>query len=191
MSENILFLTGKLAEPSLHKVLAEMPPSGFDYQIAQLGISVAALMTPEFIARRLADARGANRVIVPGMCRGELAPLAEKYGVPVERGPEDLKDIPQYFGHGGKAPDLSRYDVNIFAEIVEAPHVSVEAILARAAHYRAQGADVIDLGCLPIRRSRIWKTPSGRSRPPGSRSVSILWCRTNCCAADRQGPITC
>lgn len=149
MSENILFLTGKLAESSLHKVLAEMQPAEFSYQVAQLGISVAALMTPEFIARRLTDARGADRVIVPGLCRGDLSPLSEKYGVPVTLGPEDLKDIPQYFGRGGKAPDLSRYDVKIFAEIVEAPQVSIEQILARAAFYREQGANVIDLGCLP------------------------------------------
>jgi len=149
VSENILFLTGKLAEKSLNKVLADMRPSEFSYQVAQLGISVAALMTPEFIARRLPDARGADRVIVPGMCRGELAPLTEKYGVPVERGPEDLKDLPQHFGHGGKSPDISRYDVKIFAEVVEAPQISVEQILDRARRYRAQGANVIDLGCLP------------------------------------------
>lgn len=149
MSEHILFLTGKLAEKSLHKVLAELPAEGFSYEVAQLGISVAALMTPEFIARRLPDARGADRVLVPGMCRGELAPLQEKYGVPVERGPEDLKDLPQHFGHGRKSPDLSRYDVQIFAEIVEAPQLTVEQIVTRAGFFAGQGANVIDLGCLP------------------------------------------
>jgi dihydropteroate synthase-like protein len=149
MAENILFLTGKLAENSLHKVLGGMRPAEFEYQVAQLGISVAALMTPEFIARRLPDARGADRVIVPGLCRGDLSPLAEKYGVPVQLGPEDLKDIPQYFGRGGKPPDLSQYSVKIFAEIVEAPQLSVAGIMAHAERYRAQGANVIDLGCLP------------------------------------------
>lgn len=149
MSENILFLTGKLAENSLLKTLAELPAARFDCQIAQLGISVAALMTPEFIARRLSDARGADRILVPGLCRGDLAPLAQKYGVPVERGPEDLKDIPRHFGHGGKPPDLSRVTTRIFAEIVEATQLTVDAIVARADQYRAQGADVIDLGCLP------------------------------------------
>lgn len=149
MAENLLFLTGKFAEKSLHKVLADMEPAPFDYQVAQLGITVAALMTPEFIARRLPDARGADRIVIPGLCRGDLAPLASKYGVPVERGPEDLKDLPQYFGRGGKKPDLSRHQTLIFAEIVEAPQLDVEGILARAAFYRSQGADVIDLGCLP------------------------------------------
>lgn len=149
MSERILFLTGKLAEKSLNKVLAEIPAGKFSYEIAQLGISVAALMTPDFIARRLSDNRGADRILVPGLCRGDLAGLSEKYGVPVEHGPEDLNDLPQFFGHGGKAPDLSRYAVQIFAEIVDAPQLSVAGILERAEHYRAQGANVIDLGCLP------------------------------------------
>ena len=69
--------------------------------------------------------------------------------MPVVRGPEDLKDLPQYFGRQSKATDLSKYDVTIFAEIVDAPHLSVDGILARAEYYKKQGANVIDLGCLP------------------------------------------
>ena len=148
MSENLLFLTGKLAEKSLHKVLADMQPD-FKYRIAQLGVSVAALMTPELIVRRLTDAGDADRIMLPGLCRGDLTLLEKKYGIPVERGPEDLKDLPKFFGQRGKEPDLSKYDVKIFAEIVEAPHLTVEAILARAEQYSQQGADVIDIGCLP------------------------------------------
>jgi len=149
MSENYLFLTGKLAEKSLHKVLAEMQPTAFSYRIAQLGVSVAALMTPELIMRRLADKGDADKIMLPGLCRGDLAPLEAKYGIPVERGPEDLKDLPRYFGKDGRKTDLSRYDVKIFAEIVDAPQLSLGDILSRASLYRQQGADVIDLGCLP------------------------------------------
>ena len=154
MSESLLFLTGKLAEKSLHKVLqgiqsADSHLPDFKYRISQIGVSVAALMTPELIVRRLHDAGDADRIVLPGLCRGDLRMLEEKYGIPVERGPEDLKDLPQYFGRGGKEPDLSKYTVNIFAEIVEAPQLTVEAIVARANYYRSQGADVIDLGCLP------------------------------------------
>ena len=148
MSENLLFLTGKLAEKSLHKVLAGMQPD-FKYRVAQIGVSVASLMTPELIVRRLTDAGDADRIMLPGLCRGDLTLLQKKYGIPVERGPKDLKDLPQFFGHGGKEPDLSKYDVNIFAEIVDAPDLTVEQILLRAQRYRQQGADVIDLGCLP------------------------------------------
>ena len=149
MSENYLFLTGKLAEKSLQKVLAEMQPTDFKYRVAQLGVSVAALMTPELIMRRLKDKGDADKILLPGLCRGDLTQLETKYGVPVERGPEDLKDLPRYFGRGGRKPDLSRHDVKIFAEIVDAPQLTLPEILHRAEHYRKQGADVIDIGCLP------------------------------------------
>lgn len=153
MTKNLLFLTGKLAEKSLHKVLEEVqnnpktPP--FKYRVEQIGVSVAALMTPDLIARRVKDTGDAHKVIVPGLCQGDLAMLEAQYGVPVERGPEDLKDLPQYFGHQGATPDLSRYQVSIFAEIVDAPYLSVEGILHKAQQYKLQGANVIDLGCLP------------------------------------------
>lgn len=149
MSESILFLTGKLAEKSLHQVLASIQPTPFKYRIEQIGVSVAALMTPELIVRRLFDTGDADKMIVPGLCQGDLSILENQYGIPVARGPVDLKDMPQYFGRGGQAPDLSKYDVNIFAEIVEAPQLSVDGILARAAYFKKQGANVIDLGCLP------------------------------------------
>ncbi|WP_036303510.1 DUF6513 domain-containing protein [Methylotenera sp. L2L1] len=153
MTKNLLFLTGKLAEKSLNKVLSEVqsnpktPP--FKYRVEQIGVSVAALMTPDLIARRVKETGDADKVIVPGLCQGDLTMLEAKYGVPVERGPADLKDLPQYFGHQGVVPDLSQYQVKIFAEIVDAPYLSVEGVLQKALQYQAQGANVIDLGCLP------------------------------------------
>lgn len=149
MSEHILFLTGKLAEKSLHKVLTAMQPTEFSFEVRQIGISVAGLMTADFVARRLSDVSGASRIMVPGRCRGDLDALTRRYGVPVIRGPEELKDLPQYFGRKGKPADLSGHDVLIFAEIVDAPKMNVAAIVARAKKYLRDGADVIDLGCLP------------------------------------------
>ncbi len=153
MAKNLLFLTGKLAEKSLHKVLAEVQSNPkttpFKYRIHQIGVSVAALMTPDLIARRLKETGDADKLILPGLCQGDLTQLEAQYGVPVERGPNDLKDLPQYFGHEGVVPDLSQYNVQIFAEIVDAPYLTVEGIVAKAQQYQAQGANVIDLGCLP------------------------------------------
>lgn len=123
----------------------------FKYRIEQIGVSVAALMTPELIAKRLKNVGSANKMILPGLCQGDLSLLHRQYGIPAERGPDDLKDLPQYFGQQGMAPDLSQHSVEIFAEIVDAPDLSLDAILAKAEHYKAQGANVIDLGCLPNR----------------------------------------
>jgi dihydropteroate synthase-like protein len=147
--EKILFLTGSLAEKQLNRVLIEMETETFQWRVHNLGLKVAALMTTEMIKRRLSDTGDADRILVPGRCRGDLEALGRHFGIPVERGPEELMDLPRFFGFEGKAPDLSRYDVRIFAEIVDAPNLNIEAILQQAASYAADGADVIDLGCLP------------------------------------------
>lgn len=151
MADKLLFLTGKLALPSLQKVLADMAPLPFEYDIHQLGVSVAALMTDKMIARRLKPEHyaGCKEVIVPGRCRGDLVSLGEQLGISVVRGPEEVKDLPLYFGRQRKRPDLSQYDVNIFAEIVDAPERDIASIISRAEYYRDAGADVIDIGCLP------------------------------------------
>ena len=106
-------------------------------------------MTTDMVARRLPDTFGADRIIVPGRCRGSLEALSQTLGLPIDRGPEELKDLPHYFGKAAQKPDLSRYSLKIFAEIVDAPNVSVEEVVKRAHYYKKNGADVIDIGCLP------------------------------------------
>jgi dihydropteroate synthase-like protein len=147
--EHIVFLTGRLAERSLHRVLDSMAPAPFSWEIRELGLQVAALMTADMIRRRVALPLVAARMIVPGKCRGDLVALSAYFGVPVERGPEEVKDLPQFFGRAAHPIDLSRYETEIFAEIVDAPRLQVDEIVERAAAYTAQGADVIDIGCLP------------------------------------------
>lgn len=149
MTERLLFVTGRLAEPRLRRVLESLGEVPFAWEVRQIGVKVAALMTPEIIRRRIGPLAGVSRVVLPGRCRGDLEALARDLGVPVERGPDELQDLPDHLGHGGRPVDLSRHDCRIFAEIVEAPRLEIAAILARAAALRAQGADVIDLGCLP------------------------------------------
>ncbi len=149
MPEHILFLTGKLAENSLHRVLEHMNPSNFTYEVRQMGISVAALMTNALIERRLQAIEGTDRVLLPGRFRGDLQQLSARYGVKFERGPDELKDLPGYFNHPRFEHDLSRYEVQLFAEIVDAPRITIEQIVRQAEAYRADGADVIDIGCLP------------------------------------------
>ena len=149
MTEHILFLTGKLAEKRLRRVLDDMQPVEFTWEVREIGVSVAALMTAQMIGRRLRDLDGVDRIIVPGLCQGDLESLSKSLGAPVLRGPVDVKDLPVFFGRAAQAVSLDNYSMGIFAEIVEAPQISVDAILARAARYHADGADVIDIGCLP------------------------------------------
>jgi len=148
MAERTLFLTGHLARARLEKVLAAAE-LGFEWSILDIGVKVAALMTEAIIRRRLPRPIDADRVIVPGRCRADLARLSAELGVTFERGPDELKDLPAWFGKHGHGLDLSRHDMRIFAEIVDASALSTDAILARARAMRGAGADVIDLGCLP------------------------------------------
>jgi dihydropteroate synthase-like protein len=148
MTEHILFLTGSLAEKQLRSILEKMQPE-FTYTVHQLGLKVAALMTTDMIARRLTDTFGATKIILPGRCRGDIIALSEKLGIPVERGTEEVKDLPLFFGKKIQIVNLDNYSVKIFAEITDAPNLTVLEILNRAAYYRRNGADVIDLGCLP------------------------------------------
>lgn len=150
-AERILFVTGRLAEVSLRELLATLAPKvGFEFDIAVLGISVAALMSVEFVSRKLEPPSAVDRVLLPGWCGGDLEPLAEKFGTRFERGPKDLFDLPEYFGGRAKSPpDLSRYDIEILAEINHAPRLNDRELLAQAEKYRRDGADVIDLGGIP------------------------------------------
>jgi dihydropteroate synthase len=147
----LLFVTGKLAEPALRQVLTELGPRAeFDADIAVLPISVAALTTTPWVARHLTVPTGTDRVVLPGWCEGDLAVVAEKAEVPVERGPKDLRDLPEYFGAEQQAPaGYGRYDISILAEINHAPRLETNEIVTLARSYRVSGADMIDVGCDP------------------------------------------
>jgi dihydropteroate synthase-like protein len=149
MSERVLFLTGRLAQSRLQKVLQDMAPTTFDWSVLSVGVKVAALMTEPILMRRLPRPIMADRVVVPGRCRADLMRLAQEFGVRFERGPDELRDLPTFLGKAGSALDLSRHALRIFAEIVDASQMSVETIVARSELLRVQGADVLDLGCLP------------------------------------------
>lgn len=149
MAEKLLFLTGRLAEPRLRATLHGLGLAQSSWRSDNLGIKVAALMTEAIVKNRLKAPLDVDKVIVPGRARMNLASLADHYGMPFERGPDEIIDLPQYLGHGGTPPDLSRHDMRIFAEIVEAPQLPIDGIIARAKVLRASGADVIDVGCQP------------------------------------------
>jgi dihydropteroate synthase-like protein len=143
-----VFVTGKLAEPALRRLLQETAPqAGFDYSVALLPITVVALATTPWIGRHLSVPAGVDRVILPGLCGGDLAVLSP---LPVERGPKDLLDLPEYFqvGHD-RRPGYGAYDIAILAEINHAPHLPLPELLRQSRAARGAGADVIDLGCTP------------------------------------------
>ncbi|MGA3302604.1 MAG: DUF6513 domain-containing protein [Methylovirgula sp.] len=149
MAERLLLLTGHLAHSRLVKLMEGLGTVPFEWAVFDIGVQVAALMTEAIILRRLPRPVEADRIIVPGRCRANLDHLAQEFGVAFARGPDELVDLPGYLGRGGQPPDLSGQDIRIFSEIVDASSLSIDVILARADKMRRDGAEVIDLGCLP------------------------------------------
>ncbi len=138
-----LFVTGRLAEPALRSILSELE---IDHQIAVMNISVAALMTTRWIAKRLSPPEGVENIVIPGLCEGDVDPLQQATGLPVRKGPADVRALPEWYGREAVRAQLGPRDVRVFAEINDVQSLSREQVIDRALGYHAAGADVIDLG---------------------------------------------
>jgi dihydropteroate synthase-like protein len=155
MPRQIHFVTGKLAEHALRRVLAELAPRAeFEYTVEALGITVAALLTTDWVAPRIHVPSGTAEVMLPGYCGGDLAPVEavasqQSPGVRVLRGPKDLRQLPEFFGQSPRAADYGAHTIEILAEINHAPRLKLQEILDQAARMKRDGADLIDVGCDP------------------------------------------
>ncbi len=138
-----LFVTGRLAEPALRAVVSGL---GIEHQIAVMNISVAALMTPRWIAKRLGTPEGVDNIVIPGLCEGDVDTLSQSTGLPVRKGPADVRALPEWYGREAVRAELGPRDVRVFAEINDVQSLSREHVIDRAQAHRAAGADVIDLG---------------------------------------------
>ena len=142
----ILFVTGKLAAPLLRDTLERMQAQ-FEYDVAVLGISVAALMTTDWVARFLKVPPEVDLILLPGHTQGDLALLERRFDVHAERGPKDLRQLPEHFGMAAAQADYGAYDIQVLAEINDAPSLPLPDLLRRADGFAASGADIIDVGC--------------------------------------------
>ena len=148
-AQHIHFVTGRLAAPLLEGMLTSLAPSvEFTYSMSVLPISVAALMTPKWIAQRVEVPAEATEVLIPGYCEGELAVIERAVGIPVSRGPRDLRRLPEHFGRPPLL-DFGAHQIEILAEINHAPQLELSQLIATANRLVADGADIIDVGCDP------------------------------------------
>ncbi len=154
--EVIVLVTGTLAEPATRRVAKELRASGrYAPHVVTLNIQVAALMTTEWVGRKLTlpdlPRESIGRVMLPGYCRGEVDALASQFGVSFERGPVNVHDLPDYLSRARRGIDegFGAYDIEIVAEINECPRLSRGEIVSEAEALLRDGADVIDVGCDP------------------------------------------
>src|SRR6056297_1492220 len=126
-----IFITGKLAYPSLKKTLSRLNLN-FDYQILKMPITVAALMDSEFIIRNLKKSEIINldnnselEIILPGRSQAEIDKVKtaiKNNKLKFTKGPEEIIDLPEFFGKKEAKIDFSqeKRGHKIIAEINEA-----------------------------------------------------------------------
>ncbi|MDR3540267.1 MAG: DUF6513 domain-containing protein [Desulfosporosinus sp.] len=158
--EKFLLITGTIAYLALAKLI-EKSRLDLQVEVRALKCTVAALMTTDFIAHKLNDElsdefslSGEEIIVIPGLCKGSLEPIARATGCLVRRGPKDLKDLPSFLKgeHSPKPSSPEQEQVEktpsfqILAEIVDAHEMSLSQIMVMAHYYRENGADIIDIG---------------------------------------------
>lgn len=132
LREKIHFTTGRLARAALEGVLVELAPNvGFEYSIQTLPVTVAALLTPQWIAPRLEIPPGTTKIILPGYCDTDLSPLQKITDIPIEIGPKDLRQLPKFFGQKPSRDGFGQWDIEIVAEINHAPRMDRHRISKR------------------------------------------------------------
>ena len=148
------FVTGRLAEAPLREVVAAIAAEqGFDYSIGVMPITVAALITPKWLLRHLSVPDEATAIVLPGSLAESGGELQHALSREVIFGPRDLRQLPDFFGGGVNRQEvLAFHDIRIIAEINHAPRLSMQELIACAQSLRADGADVIDIGCDPSSR---------------------------------------
>ena len=88
--KKILFITGKLAEKGLKTVIDSIENKKFSYEIRNLNVNVAALLTTDMIERRIGDVNDFDEIIIPGRVRGDIKSLEKHLSKTITRGPDEL-----------------------------------------------------------------------------------------------------
>ncbi len=119
------------------------PEAGFEYSVAVMPITIAALITTRWLARHLEVPEGTSAVVLPGHCQGDLAVVEAVARAPVQRGPCDLRELPQFYGRTTEPSEYGPWDIEIIATVPSAEELSADEILGRAENLSEEGADVV------------------------------------------------
>ena len=150
---HVVFVTGKLAEHSVRSIVKRLSDEyGFEYTVEVLPITVAALITPKWLMRKLQPPAHATHLVLPGFCSVGIETLKGHFEQEVVIGPKDCRDLGELFGKSREPIDLSNFDIEIIAEINHAPRFERAQVVQMAQRLQRDGADRIDIGCDPSQR---------------------------------------
>jgi dihydropteroate synthase len=144
------FVTGRLAEKAVRRIVEEVGQRmGFRYTIQIMPITVAALMTTDWIASRLEIPVATDIVMLPGYVNGDVNELRQRFTADIVLGPKDLRELPTTFGDKDYTNSYGDHTIEIVAEINHAPRQSIDETVRLAQQLSRDGADIIDVGCDP------------------------------------------
>ena len=89
----VLLITGSLAEETVRHYAQE---TSVETEVLALKIGVAALLSPETIAKALTSAnlKEFDTILVPGLIRGDATVISDAVGIPAFKGPRYAADLP-------------------------------------------------------------------------------------------------
>jgi dihydropteroate synthase-like protein len=99
----VLVVTGTLAKTSVEEYVRR---SKVEAEVLSLPMQVAALLSPRYVARKLAEKNweGFDIILLPGMMEGDTAPVWKATGIPTYKGPKHAADLPLILDSLGKLP---------------------------------------------------------------------------------------
>ena len=149
MSDKLLFLTGRLAEPRLSVTVAGLGLPPGSWRIQNIGIKVAALMTEAIVRSRLKPPLHADRVIVPGRSRMDLGSFGSHLASPSSAGRTSSPTCRNTSAGTAGPPTSPPRHPHLRRDRRCADLLHGGTSSARGLEHKAAGADVIDLGCQP------------------------------------------
>ncbi|MEM6689518.1 MAG: DUF6513 domain-containing protein [Planctomycetota bacterium] len=150
---HLLFVTGRLAKVSVEEIVKELAKTyEFEFTVAVMPITVAALITPRWLVRRLEVPEQVTDIVVPGYCEADVQTLRDHFAARVHLGPNDCRRLPEWFSGKETHANLDNFNIEIIAEINHAPRMPISKMLRIADQYVTDGADIIDVGGDPLSR---------------------------------------
>ena len=151
VSEHIHFVTGRLAEHSLRQTVDSLAAElGFRYSIDVLPITVAALMTPEWIARRIyANVWRSRASLCLATARAIWIRSRRQQDYRSNAAHATCASCRRFLAASRPRPITGRTISRSLRRSTIVPRCRLAKFCATAESLAADGADIIDIGCEP------------------------------------------